>query len=91
MKGEGAAELKVLKDYTLVGGEVCCRMPDGVLSRCVGQEEAQIKLKKYMTRLADPARRSAFTADFKERASIGQAWVKIQTESKPNVGPTSSR
>jgi len=43
-----------------------------------------------MTRLADPAGRSAFTADFKGQASISQAWEKMQTESKPNVGPASS-
>ena len=47
--------------------------------------------KKYMTRLADPARSLAFTTDFKRQASIGQAWVKTQTESKPNMGPTSSQ
>ena len=40
MKGEGAAELKVLKDYALVRGELYRRMPGGVLSRCVAQEEA---------------------------------------------------
>ena len=40
MKGEDAIELKVLKDYTLVRGELYYRMLGGVLSRCVGQEEA---------------------------------------------------
>ena len=40
MKGEGSAKLKVLKDYTLVRGELYHRMPGGVLSRCVGLEEA---------------------------------------------------
>ena len=46
MKEEGAAELKVLKDYALVRGELYRRMPGGVLSRCVAQEEAQRKLKE---------------------------------------------
>ena len=46
MKEEGSAELKVLKDYALVRGELYCSMPNGVLSRCVGQEEAQRKLKQ---------------------------------------------
>ena len=46
MKGEDATELKVLKDYTLVKGELYCWMLNGVLSRCVGQEEAQRKLKE---------------------------------------------
>ena len=36
MKEEDIIELKVLKDYTLVRGELYCRMPGGVLSRCVG-------------------------------------------------------
>ena len=35
-KGEGATELKVLKNYALVRGELYRRMPGGVLSRCVG-------------------------------------------------------
>ena len=46
MKEEDTTELKVLKDYALVRGELYCRMPEGVLSRCVGQEEAQRKLKE---------------------------------------------
>ena len=33
MKEEDIVELKVLKDYTLVRGELYCRMPGGVLSR----------------------------------------------------------
>ena len=40
MKEEDAAELKVLKDYALVRGELYRRMPGRFLSRCVGQKEA---------------------------------------------------
>ena len=36
MKGEGATELKVLKNYAFMRGELYRRMPGGVLSRCVG-------------------------------------------------------
>ena len=36
IKGEDAAELKILKDYALVREELYHRMPSGVLSRCVG-------------------------------------------------------
>ena len=46
MKEDDAVELKVLKDYTLVRGELYRRMLGGVLSKCVGQEEAQRKLKE---------------------------------------------
>nr|XP_023913040.1 uncharacterized protein LOC112024662 [Quercus suber] len=50
IKDEDAAELKVLKDYALVRGELYHRMPGGVLSRCMGQEEAQRKLKEVHDR-----------------------------------------
>ena len=40
MKRDDAAELKILKDYALVKEELYRRMPDGILSQCVGQEEA---------------------------------------------------
>ena len=36
----------MLKDYTLVKEELYRRMLGGVLSRCVGQKEAQRKLKE---------------------------------------------
>ena len=46
VKGDDAAELKMLKDYALVKEELYRRMSGGILSRCVGQEEAQRKLKE---------------------------------------------
>ena len=46
MKGEGVAKLKLLKDFSMMRGELYRRMPGEVLSRCVGQDEAQKKLKE---------------------------------------------
>ena len=46
MREEVMAELKALKDYALIRGELYRRMLGGVLSRCVGQEEAQRNLKE---------------------------------------------
>ena len=40
------ADLKTLKDYTLMKGELYRRMSGGILSRCVGQEGALRKLKE---------------------------------------------
>ena len=40
VKGDDVAELQMLKDYALVKEELYCKMPGGVLSRCVGQKEA---------------------------------------------------
>jgi len=45
MKEGDMAELKALKDYALVKGELLYRMPRGILSRCVRQEELQRKLR----------------------------------------------
>ena len=45
MKKEDVAELRALKDYALVRGELYRRMPGGVLFRCVGRVEAQRRLK----------------------------------------------
>ena len=41
MKEGDMADLKTLKDYTLMKGELYRKMPGGILSRCVGKEEAQ--------------------------------------------------
>ena len=43
---EDIAKIKILKDYALVRGELYHRMLDGVLFRCIGQEEAQRKLNE---------------------------------------------
>ena len=44
------AKLKALKDYTLVKGELYHRMSGRILSRCVGQEKAQRKLREVHDR-----------------------------------------
>ena len=50
MKEGDMANLKTLKDYTLIKGELYRRMLGGILSRCVGKEEAQRKLKEVHDR-----------------------------------------
>ena len=46
MKEGDMADLKTLKDYTLMKGELYRRMSGGFLSRCVEQEEALRELKE---------------------------------------------
>ena len=43
-------ELKIFKDYILMKGELYRRMIEGILSRCVGHEEAQRKLREVYGR-----------------------------------------
>ena len=40
-----------------------------------------------MTRPVGSVRKSVFTADSREQASIGQTWVRTQIKYKPSVGP----
>ena len=47
------ADLKIVKEYTLIKGELYCRMLEGILSRCVGQEEVQRKLKEVHGRICE--------------------------------------
>ncbi|XP_075665073.1 uncharacterized protein LOC142634671 [Castanea sativa] len=46
MKEGEPAKLKALRNYALVGGGLYRRMPGGILSRCVGPEEVQRRLKE---------------------------------------------
>ena len=79
MKEGDMADLKALKDYILVKGELYSRMLGGILSRCVGQQEAHKKLKKCIAEPTGSVEKSAFTIDSREQVFIGQAWVRIQT------------
>ena len=76
MKEEDATELKMLKDYALIRGELYRRMPGGILSRCVGQEEAQRKLKEVHDKTCESYEEVNLSANFKGQVSIGQVWVK---------------
>uniref|UniRef100_A0A2N9HKP8 Uncharacterized protein n=1 Tax=Fagus sylvatica TaxID=28930 RepID=A0A2N9HKP8_FAGSY len=44
MSPEGVADLKVLKDYVLIAGDLYCRLPGEVLARCVNLQKAAKKL-----------------------------------------------
>jgi ribonuclease HI len=44
MSPEGAADLKTLKDYVLIAGDLYRRLPRGVLARCINLREAAKKL-----------------------------------------------
>ena len=44
MSPEGVVDLKTLKDYVLIVSDLYCRLPGGVLARCVSLREAAKKL-----------------------------------------------
>ena len=91
MRGEDAAELKILKDYAPVKEELYRRMPGGVLSRCMGQKEAERKLKEVHDKTCGSCGEVNLYRRFKGQASTSRVWVKMQIKSKPSVGPASLR
>jgi hypothetical protein len=44
MSPEGVVDLKTLRDYVLIAGDLYHRLPGGVLARCVSLREATKKL-----------------------------------------------
>ena len=50
LKEEDMARLKTLKDNVLMKGELYRRMPEGILSRCIGHEKVQRNLKEVHNR-----------------------------------------
>uniref|UniRef100_A0A2N9GEY4 Reverse transcriptase n=1 Tax=Fagus sylvatica TaxID=28930 RepID=A0A2N9GEY4_FAGSY len=63
MSPEGVADLKMLKDYVLIAGDLYRRLPGGVLARCVNLQEAAKKLTEVHER---PAKQQP---DFKKLAT----------------------
>ena len=69
-----AADLREIKDYTLISGDLYRRLPGGVLARCISIEEAK-ELKsclKSMRKLVETEELSASTADFSGLDISGQ-------------------
>ena len=84
MKGEGATELKVQKDYALVRGELYCKMLGGVLYRYMGQEEAQRKLKEVYDKTCGSCREVSLYCRLQRAGfywpSMGKDVDRVQTQ-----------
>ena len=74
MKEKDAVKLKMLKDYALVRGELYCRMPSRVLSRCVGQEKAQRKLKEVHDKTCGSCGKVSF---YRRLQKVGFYWPSM--------------
>jgi ribonuclease HI len=53
MSPEGVADLKMLKDYVLIAGDLYRRLPGGVLARCVSLQEVAKKLTEVHERCCE--------------------------------------
>uniref|UniRef100_A0A2N9HZB5 RNase H type-1 domain-containing protein n=1 Tax=Fagus sylvatica TaxID=28930 RepID=A0A2N9HZB5_FAGSY len=66
------ADLKEIKDYTLISGDLYRRLPGGVLARCISLEEAKERLPESMRKLVEMEELPAFTANFSSWDTSGQ-------------------
>ena len=84
MKGEGATKPKVRKDYALVRGELYRRMPGGVLSRCIRQEDAHRKLKEVYDKTCGSCREVSLYRRLQRAGfywpSMGKEADQVQTQ-----------
>ena len=48
-KAELGGNIKELKDYTQIEGELYRRLPRGILSRCINEKEGKLKLEELHT------------------------------------------
>ena len=74
---EDVAELKTVKDYVLMKGELYRRMPRGILSRCVGHEEAQRKLEEVHNRTCGFCKEVSL---YRKLQRVGFYWVTMNKE-----------
>ena len=43
---EHGGSIKELKDYTLIEGKLYRRLPEGILSKCIGEKERKMRLEE---------------------------------------------
>uniref|UniRef100_A0A2N9EGQ7 RNase H type-1 domain-containing protein n=1 Tax=Fagus sylvatica TaxID=28930 RepID=A0A2N9EGQ7_FAGSY len=67
-----AADLREIKDYTLISRDLYRRLPGGVLARCISIEEAKERLLEVHEKTVEMEGLSASTADFSDWDISGQ-------------------
>ena len=50
-KLECMGNIKELKDYTLIEGELYKRLPRGILSRCINKKEGRLRLEELHSQI----------------------------------------
>jgi ribonuclease HI len=77
MSPEGVADLKVLKDYVLIAGDLYRRLPGGVLARCVNLQEAAKKLIEVHEKCCEFRDRVSF---YRRLQRLGYFWPNMSKE-----------
>uniref|UniRef100_A0A2N9GLF3 Integrase catalytic domain-containing protein n=1 Tax=Fagus sylvatica TaxID=28930 RepID=A0A2N9GLF3_FAGSY len=83
---EGVADLKVLKDYVLIAGDLYRRLPGGVLARCVNLQEAAKKLTEVHEKCCEL--RDGISL-YRRLQRLGYFWPSMSKGGSKSAGTTS--
>ena len=76
-KAEPGGNIKELKDYTLIEGELYRRLPGGILSRCINEKEGKLKLEELHTQACGIAEKISL---YRRMQRIGYYWPNMNKE-----------
>ena len=78
MKKAGSeGNIKELKDYTLIEGELYRRLPGGILSRCINEKEWKLKLEELHTQACGIAEKISL---YRRMQRMGYYWSNMNKE-----------
>ena len=69
--------IKELKDYTQIEGELYRRLPGGILSRCITKKEGKLKLKELHTQAYRVAEKISL---YRRMQRMGYYWPNMNKE-----------
>ena len=64
--------IKELKDYTQIGGELYKKLPGGILSRCINEKEGKLNLEELHTQACGVAEKISLYRRMQRMGITGQ-------------------
>jgi hypothetical protein len=77
MSPEGVADLKVLKDFVLISGDLYRKLPGGILARCVSLQEGTRKLQEVHEKSCESEGGVSF---YRRLQRLGYFWPDMSKE-----------
>ena len=69
--------IKELRDYTLIEGELYRRLPEGILSRCINEKEGKLRLEELHTQACGVAEKISL---YRRMERMGYYWPNMNKE-----------
>ena len=69
--------IRELRDYTLIEGELCRRLPGGILSRCINEKEGKLRLEELHTQAYGIVEKISL---YRRMQHMGYYWLNMTKE-----------